>query len=75
MGTNHFGHFLLTNLLLDKIKESGTPENPARIVSLSSVGHKGSDILWDDVNFEHTKYGGWKAYGQSKTAVSLFLCV
>jgi retinol dehydrogenase-12 len=72
IGTNHFGHFLLTNLLLDRIKESGTPESPSRIVVLASLAHHISDIQWDDINFERSSYSAWKAYGQSKTANILF---
>ena len=42
----------------------------ARIVTLSSTGHKLSGIQWEDVHFEES-YDKWKAYGQSKTAASL----
>lgn len=67
-GTNHLGHFLLTNLLAPALLRGA----PARVVNLSSAGHVASDILWDDPNFEHTEYHPWKAYGQSKTANVLF---
>lgn len=67
-GTNHLGHFLLTNLLRDLLLASGD----ARIVCLSSGGHKYSDIIYDDPNFEKTPYDKWLAYGQAKTANSLF---
>lgn len=46
--TNHLGHFLLTNLLMDKILASNTP----RIVSVSSDGHRFSHIRFDDYNFD-----------------------
>jgi NAD(P)-dependent dehydrogenase (short-subunit alcohol dehydrogenase family) len=68
-GTNHVGHFVLTNLLLDVLKES----KPSRIVCVSSCFHhesmgKPGVIDFDDINFEKRKYDGWTAYGQSKLA-------
>ncbi|CAH1783446.1 unnamed protein product [Owenia fusiformis] len=50
MAANHHGHFLLTNLLLDKIKKSA----PSRIVNLSSLGHKWAKLDWDKINGEMT---------------------
>lgn len=44
----------------------------ARVVALSSIGHRRSPIKFDDPNFETTPYDKWEAYGQSKTANSLF---
>jgi NAD(P)-dependent dehydrogenase (short-subunit alcohol dehydrogenase family) len=44
----------------------------ARVVALSSIGHRRSTIKFDDPNFERTKYNKWEAYGQSKTANVLF---
>ncbi len=67
-GTNHLGHFLLTNLLLPALLTAPAP----RVVCLSSAGHLESPILWDDPNFERTEYFNWTAYGQSKTANALF---
>ena len=67
-GTNHLGHFLLTGLLVPTVLASAS----ARIVSLSSAGHHGSDIVWDDINFDRRPYDKWDAYGQSKTANILF---
>lgn len=63
-GTNHLGHFVLINRLLPLLLDSA----PSRIVLLSSGGHAGSDIVWDDVNFETHEYSKFEAYGQSKTA-------
>jgi NAD(P)-dependent dehydrogenase (short-subunit alcohol dehydrogenase family) len=67
-GTNHLGHFLLTNLLVPQLVAG----SPARVVNLSSGGHQGSDILWDDPNFERAPYDKFTAYSQSKTANILF---
>jgi NAD(P)-dependent dehydrogenase (short-subunit alcohol dehydrogenase family) len=67
-GTNHVGHFLLTCLLVPML----LADPPSRVVNLSSGGHMGSDIVWDDVNFERREYDKFAAYGQSKTANILF---
>jgi NAD(P)-dependent dehydrogenase (short-subunit alcohol dehydrogenase family) len=60
-GTNHVGHFALTNAV-----------QPTRVVNLSSGGHRASDIIWDDPNYERRPYDKFEAYGQSKTANILF---
>ena len=67
-GTNHVGHFLLTCLLVPQL----LADPPSRVVNLSSGGHMGSDIVWDDVNYERREYDKFGAYGQSKTANILF---
>jgi NAD(P)-dependent dehydrogenase (short-subunit alcohol dehydrogenase family) len=67
-GTNHLGHFLLTNLLAPALVATA----PARVVSLSSRGHRRSDVDLDDPNFEHTPYDPWVGYGRAKTANVLF---
>ena len=67
-GTNHLGHFLLTNLLMPALLAAA----PARIVNLSSGGHQASDIIWADPNYEQREYDKFEAYGQSKTANILF---
>ena len=69
IGTNHFGHFLLTNLLLPLIKKASPG---ARIVNVSSLAHKKAKIYWDDINWETNVYDSVKAYGQSKLANVLF---
>lgn len=71
LSANHIGHFLLTNLLLPKVRAAG-PD--ARICSVSSSGHRISPFRFDDWNFSGTgtPYDGWTSYGQSKTANNLF---
>ena len=67
-GTNHVGHFALATGLLPALKAAGQ----ARVVSLSSLGHRRSDVHFDDLNFRLRPYDPWMAYGQSKTANVLF---
>lgn len=67
-GTNHLGHMLLTCKLAPALLKGA----PARVVCLTSIGHRRSGIKFDDPNFEKTPYDKWEAYGQSKTADSLF---
>ena len=64
--TNHLGHFALVNRLWPAIAGVG-----ARVVSVSSLGHRRSRMRWDDVQFEGG-YDKWTAYGQAKTANVLF---
>ncbi|MBG0739512.1 SDR family NAD(P)-dependent oxidoreductase [Paeniglutamicibacter antarcticus] len=65
--TNHLGHYALTNLLWPALSAG----DGARVVALSSTGHKLSGIRFDDPQFS-TGYDKWQAYGQAKTADSLF---
>ena len=67
IGTNHLGHFLLTNLLLDLLQTS----TPSRVVVVASEGYKLSGINKDDLMSEKS-YNKLKAYGQSKLANILF---
>jgi retinol dehydrogenase-12 len=69
IGTNHFGHFLLTNLLMPLLKKAAPG---SRIVNVSSMAHEMGRIYWDDINFEKTPYNSVKAYQQSKLANVLF---
>lgn len=68
LAVNHLAPFLLTGLLLDMIKAS----SPARIITTSSVAHRGARIDFGDIQFEKRPYSGIKAYGQSKLANILF---
>lgn len=65
-GTNHVGHFLFTCLLASALAEG------ARVISLSSAGHKFGRVDFDDPNYQRRDYEKWSAYGQSKTANALF---
>jgi NAD(P)-dependent dehydrogenase (short-subunit alcohol dehydrogenase family) len=65
-GTNHLGHFVLVNRIASLMKPG------ARLVNLSSAGHRYSDVDLDDPNFERTPYDPWVAYGRSKSANVLF---
>jgi NAD(P)-dependent dehydrogenase (short-subunit alcohol dehydrogenase family) len=67
-GTNHLGHFLFSCMLAPALVSAA----PARVVTLSSSGHKISDINFEDPNYQHQDYEKWQAYGQSKTANALF---
>ena len=66
--TNHLGHFQLTARLWEPLRRAGA----ARVVSLSSVGHRRAPVDLDDPNFQRRAYDKWAAYGQSKSANSLF---
>ncbi|WP_309643419.1 oxidoreductase [Phenylobacterium sp.] len=72
IGTNHFGHFVLTLGLTRALMNAAEDERTARVVQLSSIGHRRSDIHWDDPHYRNRPYDKWEAYGQSKTANSLF---
>jgi NAD(P)-dependent dehydrogenase (short-subunit alcohol dehydrogenase family) len=64
LGTNHLGHFALTNLLLRSIAD--------RVVTVSSAAHRHGRIDLDDLNWQRRRYRRWAAYGQSKLANLLF---
>ena len=64
--TNHLGHFALVGRLWPAIARGH-----ARVVAVSSAGHRRSGIRWDDLQFKNG-YDKWEAYGQSKTANVLF---
>jgi len=64
LATNHLGHFLLTGLLLPALRAGA----PARVVNVSSAGHRFGPVDFDDPHFERRPYDKWVAYGQAKTA-------
>jgi NAD(P)-dependent dehydrogenase (short-subunit alcohol dehydrogenase family) len=64
---NHLSTFLLTNLLLETLKESA----PARVVNVSSDMHEKAELNFDDLEGAQ-KYSGLKAYGKSKLCVLFF---
>ena len=66
--TNHLGHFQLTARLWPAVKNA----QGARVVTLSSIGHRYSGVDLDDANYLSRPYDKAAAYGQSKTANSLF---
>jgi NAD(P)-dependent dehydrogenase (short-subunit alcohol dehydrogenase family) len=65
-GTNHLGHFVFVNRIAPLMNAG------ARLVNLSSAGHRFSDVDLDDPNFDRTEYAPFVAYGRSKTANVLF---
>jgi NAD(P)-dependent dehydrogenase (short-subunit alcohol dehydrogenase family) len=64
IGTNHLGHFALTNLLLPNVTD--------RVVTVASGAHRLGAIDLQDLNWERRGYNAWRAYGQSKLANLLF---
>ncbi|XP_040517058.1 dehydrogenase/reductase SDR family member on chromosome X isoform X1 [Gallus gallus] len=70
-GLNYLGHFLLTNLLLDTLKQSGTHSHSARIVTVSSATHYVGKLHLDDLQ-SRCSYSPHGAYAQSKLALVLF---
>ncbi len=73
IGVSYFGHFLLTELLLDVLKQGA----PSRMVIVSSVVHAGSernrpDVHLKDLNFNTRKFNNFAAYAEAKVAVILY---
>lgn len=66
--TNHLGHFAMTSRIAPALLKA----QGARVVSLSSIGHKRSPIRFQDIHFRSEPYEKWTAYGQAKTANALF---
>lgn len=69
-GTNHLGHFLLTNLLLESLRAAGA----ARVVNVASEAMQMSGLTadLDDLNWERKRWSGWRAYGSSKLMNLMF---
>ncbi|MFE7034033.1 SDR family NAD(P)-dependent oxidoreductase [Streptomyces sp. NPDC057621] len=65
---NHLGHFALVNRLWPVLAAG----EGARVVAVSSRGHRMSGIRWEDPHFQVEPYDKWLAYGQAKTANALF---
>jgi NAD(P)-dependent dehydrogenase (short-subunit alcohol dehydrogenase family) len=67
--TNHLGHFHLVGRLWGALVKA----DGARVVSLSSIGHRICGVNLEDPSFETTPYDKWQAYGRAKSANSLFV--
>jgi len=67
IGTNHFGHFALTGLLIDRLLAAPA----ARVVTVTSLAHRLGRIRFEDIDSAQ-RYRKWEAYGQSKLANLLF---
>ena len=65
---NHLSVFLLTNLLLKNLSEA----EAARVVTVASVAHRGSDLDFDDLDGQKGRFSGWRSYQRSKLANILF---
>jgi NAD(P)-dependent dehydrogenase (short-subunit alcohol dehydrogenase family) len=66
-GVNFLGHYLLTRLLEPLLRAAGQ----ARVVCISSIAHRRTDIHYDDIHYRTRPYERWDAYSQSKTACAL----
>ncbi|MFD3925016.1 SDR family NAD(P)-dependent oxidoreductase [Streptomyces sp. NPDC058614] len=67
-GVNHLGHFALATGLRPALAAA----DGARVVSVSSIGHLFSPVVFDDLDYRFRPYDPWTSYGQSKTANALF---
>jgi NAD(P)-dependent dehydrogenase (short-subunit alcohol dehydrogenase family) len=65
MGTNHLGHFALTCLLGDRIRD--------RVVAVASTNYATANLHFDDLDWRVRRYNPWAAYGESKLANLLFV--
>jgi NAD(P)-dependent dehydrogenase (short-subunit alcohol dehydrogenase family) len=71
-GTNHLGHFLLFQLLKPTLLSSSSNTFNSRVVVVSSSGHRGGKIYFEDFAMKQAGYSPWKAYGQAKLATLHF---
>jgi NAD(P)-dependent dehydrogenase (short-subunit alcohol dehydrogenase family) len=69
---NHMGHFALTTALLPSLLKAADKTGDARVVCVSSSGHKIAGIDLNDIHYERRTYDKWNAYGQAKSANALF---
>ena len=69
--TNHMGHFALTTALLPALLQAADATGDARVVCLSSSGHKIAGVDFDDIHYQRREYHKWNAYGQAKSAKAL----
>ncbi|HZZ35001.1 MAG TPA: oxidoreductase [Caulobacteraceae bacterium] len=73
IGTNHFGHYALgVGLAPSLMKGAQEQGRPARLVSLSSIGHRRGGVNFEDPHYRNRPYDKWEAYGQAKTANALY---
>lgn len=63
-GVNHLSSFLITMMLLNRMKESA----PSRIIHVNSEGHRFNGLKLEDLNWDQRSYNGYLGYGASKTA-------
>jgi NAD(P)-dependent dehydrogenase (short-subunit alcohol dehydrogenase family) len=68
LGTNYLAHFLLFLLLRPALLAAATPEANSRVIFLSSLAHRYSEVVFDNLNLDG-EYDKWRAYGQSKCAL------
>lgn len=66
---NYLSHFLLFQLLKPILLSSSTSDFPSRVVGVSSSGHRGGGVLFDNLDFAKGGYSGGRAYASAKTAV------
>lgn len=67
-GVNHIGHFALFHALRETLLKSSTISFNSRVVMVASIGHRMSEIHFDDINYDNRPWEPIPAYGQSKTA-------
>ncbi|MEM1195571.1 MAG: oxidoreductase [Pseudomonadota bacterium] len=70
--TNHLGHFQLTARLWPLLIAAGLAASGARVVALSSIGHRLHGLDLEDLHWDRREYDKWTAYGAAKSANALF---